>query len=327
MPLLRLDIPHYLNRKRLFIDADQRDTGLSESIWNGTYILNDFYTKIQSIELVSYNIPRFIMPTFVETSTDSNGNVIQGNNKLDIRLADVPETQSLTFTVTFPPGRYESIDDLKAIIPDLFESTMDAQGDPFFNTGAGVSFTTPVPGFTTAAQSMEIVSEIGGNNELITMEFLFGSGTNSDQSVWNVFGFLHDQDNGGYQLVNPGNALVAPFILYDPVPDSAATITPYRYVDIYIDEAPELSPVARVFMTDEKTSNGNYTTNDWIQNKPRLLKDLPIRKMNTITIRLVFENNIVPVEEFQCGYDLIFDLVLLVPEQTIPCWTKQQLTY
>jgi hypothetical protein len=285
------------------------------------------YTKIQSIELVSYNIPRAIMPTFVEAAIDPSGNAIVGNNKLDIRLADVPETQSLEFTVTFPPGRYESIEDFTDTIPALFGDAMDAEGDAFFNTGAGVAFVVISSTIDSVANIFSVISEIGGNNELISMEYLFESGVNTNNSAWNVFGFVQGEDSGGLQTVNVGNGLLAPTIIYDPVPTSAATVRPYRYIDVFIDEAPELSPVARIFLTDETTQESVYTTNKRIQNRVRLLKDLPIRKMSTMTVKIQFENNIVPTEEFECGYDFIFDLMVLSPEQSIPCWTEQQLTY
>ena len=46
-----------------------------------------------------------------------------------------------------------------------------------------------------------------------------------------------------------------------------------------------------------------------------------------MTIRLRFENNITPIPAFETGYDLMFDLLVLVPEEKVPVWAKQVLTY
>lgn len=328
MPLFTLDTPHYINRRRVFIDADERDLAKSRSIWNAHYSLDEYYSKIQSIELVSYNIPRYIMPTFVNSRITALGENVVGNNKLDIRLADVPETVSLTFTVTFSPGLYASVSDLTSVLPTLIETQMDAEGDANFNTGVGVNFTVyTLPSSTYASDRVQVISDISGDHTAISMEYLFGSGDNTDDSAWNVFGFKKGVDNGGYRQVVAGNASMTAIELFDPVPDSEFTVSPYRYIDVYIDEAPELSPVARIFMTDEKTTSANYTTNQLVDNKTRLLNDLPIRKLSTITVRLEFEGKIIPTEEFECGYDLVFDFLVLSPEQDTPKWTKQQLTY
>lgn len=328
MPLYNLNTPHYLNRRRVFIDADERDTEQSRSIWDASYILDRYYSKIQAIELVSYNIPRYIMPTFVNSRVTTDGKTVVGNNKLDIRLADVPETRSLTFTVTFPPGRYDSVSDFTSVLPTLIETAMDAEGDAFFNTGAGVNFTVfTLPSSFYASDRVQVVSDISGDHTAISMEYLFGTGTNKDSSAWNVFGFKKGTNNGGLRTVVAGNSLMTPITLYDPVPDSEFTVAPYRYIDVYIQEAPELNPVARIFMTDEKTTSANYTTNQLVQNRPRLLTDLPLRKLQNINVRLEFEGGILPTEEFECGYDLIFDFLVLSPEQDRPKWTNQQLTY
>lgn len=326
MPLFDTPTPFYINRIRIFIDSDDKDAEQSESNWDGVYHLGAQYTNIQSIELVSYNIPRSIMPTFVETYTNTNGNTVRGNNKLDIRLADVPETRSLTFTVTFAPGRYLNISALTDEIPTLFGDAMDAAGDAFFNTGAGIAFVVFSATSSTNADApqFKVQVENGGDPTLVSMEYLFGTGTNADQSPWKVFGFPEGQDNGGYQELNDGGGLYAPTILYDPTPSAPASVTPYRYIDVYIKEMPELTPVARIFMADAQTNEGNFTTNQLINNKPRLLQDFPVRKLDTLTIRLEFEDGIMPTVEFEDGYDLIFDMLVLVPEQNIPRWANKQ---
>lgn len=326
MPLYNIDTPHYLNRRRVFIDADKRET-TSPSIWDGHYNLDTLYTKIQAVELINYNIPRSIMPTFVEETIDACGNGITGNNYIDIMLDEVGGAETLTFTVIFPPGKYDAIADLLVDIPTLFSAAMDAAGHAFFNTGNGVTFQAALLLPLTQSTIFQTISLLNGDDELISMKFLFGTGANAGKSAWNVFGFKPNVDNGGEQTLTNTLGLTT-LTTFDPLPDSPGNVCPYTYVDITIDEIPELVPFARIFLTDDKDSDcGNHTTNRLIKNKPRILADLPIRKLDKMTIHMKFENNIVPTTEFQTCYDLMFDFLVLVPEQKTPLWAKQTLGY
>lgn len=325
MPLFRINTSHYLNRKRVFIDSDDKIVELSRTAYDTVYDLGELYEKVQSIELVNYNIPRSIVPTFVAERFTDDGLLVNGNNKLDILMTDFPVTISLQWTCTLAQSRFTDVTELAAYLQEALNDQMNALGDPFFNISNNVDWTVTANNNSGSSQfvgfNLEFRARQNGDETLITSEFLFGSGPNKDNAPWNVLGFEPGVDNGGYQDLTNG---ILTAVIYDPVPDRIATVTPYRYVDVLIEEAPELAPVARIFMTDRLN---RYTTNRRVINRTRLLSANPIRKISTMRVKLVFEGGIVPPDEWDTGYDLTFDFVILSPEQTIPCWTQQEFVY
>ena len=331
MPLYNINTPHYLNRRRIFIDTDLRDPEMSINQYDSVYRLDDLYQKVQSIELVAFNVPRAIFPTFVERQTHEDGTDNTGNNLIDIRLRDVPLTQELVFTVTIPPSYFKTATELSTVLGPLIESTMDAQGDAFFNTGAGVAISLFVDTTTSPNEKIIYNSAIGGNSTIISMEFLFETGTNVADSAWKVLGFIKNQDAGGYDVDTGG------FITNDPLPSRAVLLQPYRYIDISIEEFPELSPIARIFVTDESITSdtaflsGQPPANASSYNRlkgPRLLSSNPLRHIDTFHLRIRFEGNVRPLPEFDhLGMDFTFDMLILSPEQAIPCWVEQRLAF
>lgn len=325
MPLEDLSTGYYLNRKRIFIDTDFRESN-SESIYNGTYSLGDFIEKVQSIELVGFNIPKAILPTFIEEKTHPDGTKQQGNNIVDIRLRDVPFTRELVFSVELPVGRFTTAQQLADIIPTFYEAAMDAQGDAFFNTANNVGFTAVVDQTQFAGELILVRSNQLGNNLAISMEYLFETGVNRENSAWKVLGFQEGQDTGGTN-VNIG------FTLNDPYPDRQTLLTPFTYVDVFVREFPELSPVARIFLTDEYDAleedltlkEETFTSHNKLL-APRLLSSQPLRHLDELQVNLRFQDNMRPLDEFEQGMDLIFDLIILSPEQEIPCWVNQEIT-
>lgn len=330
MPLFSIDTPKYLNRKRVFIDTDFRNLEQSTSEYDCVFNLDTQYEKVQSIELVAFQVPKFIVPTFAQQKTHENGTQGAGNNMLDIRLRDVPFTRELVFSVEFPESYFTTTQELANMIPGIIEAAMDAEGDAFFNTGAGVNITTSIETLYQG-QMLRILSDIGGDQTLISMEFLFGSGANKDTSAWKVLGFMEGVDVGGQSITTTFGAT------NDPFPTRVPLLKPFRYLDIFIDEFDELSPIARVYLTDKYTSVDqlfaptNNPTDHESHNKllaPRLLSSQPLRYIQTFNMRIRFEDNIRPFEEFQrFGMDFIFDMIILSPEQSIPIWVEQRLTY
>ena len=330
MPLYKIDTPHYLNRKRVFIDTDLRNPDLSVSPYNCVFNLDTQYEKVQSIELVGYNIPRFILPTFVQAKTHEDGTTSAGNNILDVRLRDVPFTRELVFPVEFPESYFRTSAEMTAMIPGLFEAAMDAQGDAFFNTGAGVGFTATVDTTQGREGTILVISDISGDETVISMEYLFATGDNKENSAWKVMGFIENQDVGG-------TTLAIPTAFNDPYPSRPPLLVPFRFLDIFIDEFDELNPIARVYLTDRYTiieetyfDTGNHLDHSSYNRlqAPRLLSSEPLRKIDTFNMTIRFEDNIRPFEEFRhLGMDFIFDMIVLSPEQEIPCWVEQRLTY
>ena len=213
MPLYNNDKSNYINRRRLFIDSDERDS-TSQSIWDGRYLLLDYHTNVQGMELINYNISKSIMPTFVEVS-DSN-EVTRGNNFVDIKLNSVGGGV-LNFTVEFPPGRYDSIASLIADIPVIFAAQMEDESHGYYNVANGVTFDSFLLLIGANSSLFKTVCLKDGIEMLIDMTFLFGTGPNASNSAWNVFGFKEGIDNGGIQQLTTYGMPAG--IEYSPIPD------------------------------------------------------------------------------------------------------------
>lgn len=275
------------------------------------------------------------MPTFYAETTRPDGQFVNGNNMLDVRLTD-GALNTLTFPVTLPVGRYRLIASLVADLPGIIEAAMDAAGDATFNTGNNVAMAAALNTVATAASTattrdfLFLTSDISGNVASVAMEFLFASGDNKDSSAWKVLGFEKGKDVGGTASGAATN---------DPFPTRAATLVPVRFVDVFVDEFPEFQPLQRISLVDNTTpySFANSVaaslvpvadgaqTRQWIDNRTRVLSSFPVRKIRAITVRMEFEGGVLPLAEFDRDFDLTFDLIVLSPEQKVPVWVDQVL--
>jgi hypothetical protein len=329
MPLLDVDRPKYVDRRRVYLDSAERDPDNSRSRYHAVFPLERPMHKVVSAELVGFNFARCILPTFVAASTREDGTPVRGNNMLDVRLTDAadPPTQTLEFSVALPEGRFASVYLLKTALPAVIEAAMDAAGHGAFNTAGGTSIAAEDDAWDEGTDKaggdwLFLRARQGGDASLVRMEFLFGSGAHARDSCWNVLGFREGVDAGG------GGAFSA-----DPVPARAVALQPYRWVDVFVDEIPELRPLARVHIADGHSRSPSaylvegepsrdsdadgQRAHEWVRHAPRFLVDA------RLTLRLEFEGGVLPLEEFDRDYDLVIEFVVVSPEQGVPCWTRQ----
>ena len=332
MPLYDVDRCSFLNRKRIFLRSEDRLNPTQGSKYYAKYQLQTEVEKVVSVELVGYNFNKGIMPTFIAPFTRYDGIMVNGNNFLDIKLTDASDVNPpLTFSVEFPEGRFTTVAALAAALPGYIEAAMDAQGSSFYNTSNSVEWQVAEDTSVQGASIFVIQCLLGVDNTAIVSQFLFGTGANSANSCWHVLGFQKGVDTTLITLPS--------FSLYDPIPVRQPTIRPFRFCDITIDEFPELTPLARISLQDMELSvvtdrdlpsdlvfqprEMTLTPNSYLTPKPRLLTEEPPRRLRELTVRINFQDNIVPLEEFDEDYDLVLELLVVSPEQTIPSWTKQ----
>ena len=337
MPLPDFTSTKYLDRHRVFVSSDNKRAE-GQTFWDGLYSIGKQLRDVVSIEVVGYNIPRSIFPTFVAESRLPDGTLRAGNNKLDVRVTDVPVTQSLTFTVTFPEGVFSSLSVFSGDISQELNDAMDAAGDPVFNTSNNYAFVNTSTG--NAALSAALgkldgtftapVFRYTGDASLASSEFLFGTGENAANSAWKVLGYDQGVDSGGPSLTAPGTT-------FDPIPVRATNTDPFTYVDVVVAEARERNPVKRIFTQElgigSNSRLANAVPSEYVQtaNGNRrwtslLLIDNPIRQLKELNISLEFQDGAIPPVSHQLHYDLILDLIYLTPESEIPDWVQQTFT-
>lgn len=337
MPLPDFTSTKYLDRHRVFIASDDKRAE-GQTFWNGLYTVGKQLRDVVSIEVVGYNIPRAIFPTFVAESRLPDGTLRPGNNKLDVRVTDVPVTQSLTFTVTFPEGGFGNSVVFSGDITQRLNDAMDAAGDPVFNTSNNYEFVSTATGNSALNNALAYfdgtftapVFRYTGDASLASSEFLFGSGENAANSAWKVLGYDQGVDSGGPTLTAPGTT-------FDPIPVRATNQNPFTYVDVVVAEARERNPVKRIFTQELGIGSNSLIANaipaDFVltANGNRrwtslLLIDNPIRQLKELNISLEFQDGAIPPASHQLHYDLILDIIYLTPESAIPDWVKQTFT-
>ena len=328
------DRPVYVDRHRVFVDSREkiREESLPDGsgFWVGEYSVGTELSDVVGFEVVGYQLRRAIAPTFVRQGT-GKGTATQGNNWLDLRIADVPETTSLEFSVEFEPGSFQGFAGYTKIT-DYLDRAMDAEGDPTFNTANGYAFTL---GGATAAETARYNAlegagtgkwfllrlENGGDPTVCSLQLKFGTGTNAANSAWDVLGF----DEGVDAVTDPVTGL-------QPLPVRPMNLRPFRYVDVIVEEAGAArNPVRRIFLEDKEPTQlsflvGDSSRDSTTRTEPSLsqvLDDQSPRRLMTVRVRLQFEGNVIPPASHELHYDLVLDILHLSPEQSVPNWVQQ----
>lgn len=311
----------YVHRERLYVSAHTAESNLFNT---KTFTVSDYQTivdqapqNVTSLELTNYIMPRTYATPFPYASSTSHG-----ARYLDIRVEDVANpavfldfsiempnkvlynteltlekfTQDLTDTYQY----YRSTTGIA--VPDMSFRWMDDQEFPSGQYGALLIYAIddPVPVSSSA-----------------NVYFLFASGPNADNSPWRELGFPTQADVGGYQMLPSGLE-----VRY-PVPSTRLNFWRDRYVEINIDQIPELEPFARVFVTSKEdySNNSEEPTDD-----VRLLSNPP-RFIDKLTVRLRM-NQGRPINPRSIDvHSLTLDALCVVPNVTVPNWIQQNLEY
>lgn len=347
----------YLDRFRFFVDSDVRKDADGANMYNARYDLGREIQNIVSATLVGYNIPRDILPTFVEETRLPSGEIIPGNNMLDITVTDFPVTTSFTFSFAFPVGRfsvtsqnsgpfYYQNNDYPFVesMVDLLNARLYSFSHPTFNSANGYAFeyresvAGPLlkPPYLTRMWWVNFLKS--GDPLAATSTYLFGTGENKANSAWKVLGFEEGVDTGGPGITLPGS------YEYDPVPIRELLLSPFQYVDVLLD-AGEIKNAfigrvtfgTRTFsdigysqynLRTAGTTNGITFTNRHPQpEKYAISNETPPRKISEVGVKLRFEDNIQIPTELIKPFDLIIDFLFLSTEIDVPKWVQQVLAF
>lgn len=306
MPLAYFNQWHYVLCKRIFIDTDERDLSRSPSAFNSYHELEELYEKIVAMELVSWNIPFDVVPTFF---TDSS--VQPQNNLLDIYLEDIPHTVDLTLTVVLNGTGYSTPEDLGASLVAQIETAMNAtyltQVD-WLTSGGVVS--TRFHYRVDEYGRLLIYCRRDAVVDSANMQYLFFSGPSNGFTPYEVLGFASASDTDVIAVPGP--------VTY-PLPSFPPLLSVYRCVDVSINEAPEFKPLRRIIMTGSDFDTYNVVRRNY------MLMTRPINNLQSLRVRTSLADGSEPALRSTAGIDIVLELLVAAQEQTVPSWVQQVL--
>jgi hypothetical protein len=320
MPLLKLDRPLHVRRERVFVDSQQRDRDLSRDEFDIVFRLPRRLQNVQAVEVVDYNVPSDIAPTFF---ADAPG--LPGNNMLDVEMERVSTGDTLAFTVELDTEVfYATYGDMVEGVRAQIEAAMDVQGDAFFATGndllvkAEANVAEVLDGAEQGLTNFYLQHDVAApaTPEEARLRFLFGTGPNRGRSPARVLGFDEGADT---VVVGPATVFFGTAVQSETRGYKIAALRPSRYVDVFLKEAqPGLrqgAPLARLPLAD-----ASFLRVPRRVDRPRLLLD-PIRALDRLSLRLRLEGGRPPAPATgHDGWDLVLDLLVLADRPAVPEW-------
>jgi len=297
MPLQNAIGPNkYVKVNKIFVNSEDRETG-SAGPYDYVIKLKDDIQYVVGLELTAYNFPNEIAPTFVAAGTG-----FDGTNKLDFNLTNGITTTE--FTVTWPEKSYtyqnvtvpylSYVRTLQQLLNEVIFS------DATFGNG-GPNEATFLVDVDPEERTVVTVSGTG----VTGFQFLFASGANKDDSAHTAMGFTNADTASALTVTSP----------------NPTNLSPFRFVDVNVEQAREYTPLARIYMT----SNIYYgtTRNEPNVTRTRLLSSEPIHRLRHLHIRLTLEGGVVPPVTSGLAHDLIFTVFSVANEETVPDWVDQ----
>jgi hypothetical protein len=315
MPLFANSRPAYVRRRRVFVDSDLRDMTRSASEFDFVFPLRAALQNVVSIELVDYSVKRDLQQTFVAA-----GGGFPGNNVIDVYINDVAtETHPLYYTVTIPPRDYTRTAELAAALQVLLNAGMAATGDAFWATESwtvGVRSTAQVGVGEDSQNNLTFDILLEGSH---ISQFLFKTGPSARDNASVPLGFFEGSDsNLPFRTIGTGALFTSPFT------NQVAKLAPFRFMDVRIAQAPELSPVGRVSLF-ENADTGSKT--EIMDSRPRMLTQ-PLRRLDELrVVCTIGSERRPPLSRSRGGVDLVFDVLEVSQEQDVPGWMQQDFVY
>lgn len=315
--------PHYIKRTIVYMNSFDRVPAQSTDGYTFTWSLEEELTNVFAIELAQFLVPRGITTTFLGqydlelalatgTMTESNSG---SNMMFDIEITNEAATVTKVFEFSFDgddfvynSGRiYKSAEQIRSLVENAVDIVLGNSTDPVINSANYDSITT-----LDENNRLLITVPNRGPPTYARVRLLFGTGPNRDNQASTPLGFIPNQDTSTPVAANNYGAY-APF---------SVNIQALRYVNLFVDNATELSPLARVYTVDE--IEGYVNPCDLAQSS-RIMKNT-IHNMKDIKIRVRSPDG------FQLPYlseiGLYFNFVLYSITQTpkVPNWVVQRLS-
>lgn len=303
MPLQTEKGPNYTKITKVYIDSADRADG-SRTAYDYRVKLLDEIQFVTGMELTSYNFPDEVTPSFRAQNKNQ-----PGTDKLDFYIDD--GTNIGVFTATWAQRRFNYTDsfDVYKSYCDVIETIMEEAiaSDPIFGDAGSYNITWETT--IKSDQTTQIEIRKSGGAPPLNWGFLFLTGDNQQNSSHEPMGF----EKADYEAISPNTSITSP----NPV-----NLEPYRYFDIVVEEARELNPLARIFVT----SNEFYgiVQNEINVSRTRLLSTEPVRRLGYISIRIVLEGGyVLSSDSSTADHDLGITVFSVANENSVPAWISQ----
>jgi len=256
--------------------------------------------------LVSWNVPYDMAPCIF---AESELNVV--NNLLDVEIDTVPPSASQAYTVALIEAGYKTVEDMAREIVRQLNLQMDLELGTYSTASIADGGTETLWHATVQDGKISFFVESSGVPNSMSAKFLFSSGPSAGSTPASALGFQTENDT----IVS-----ISPLLL-GPTSTFPVILSPLRFVDVFIAEIDELSPVMRIPLSGDL-----YSTHRMHPNSFRLLTQ-PIRTLQEIHVRLEMVGGLSPESVSTNGFDMIFDILALSPQQSVPTWVGQLLSY
>jgi hypothetical protein len=330
MPLQDIETQSYIKRTRVYISNDERDPDTSKGPYEYTVNLQEEIQNVTSIELVGWNIPRYLTASFLGRYTQSvlpyasNSNPrgdTPGTSIADVFIVNETATATLSFvldmelvTPTLPAlpvsyaGRKMTIDQITAAFQQAIPLALDAAGHATLNT---TNYTLNI-GVDTNNRFFFNMHRIGLPATQASVQFLLATGDNKEDSFHRLLG-LPKTDT----TIDPSTSGIQSPCAIEP--------EPYRYIDIEIKQAPKFRPFARIF-TSGDIQGDEFKRQVNTPENVRLFTD-PVRRLDKLSIKLRLQDDKAPNHEILTGHDLTFEILSIAPTDVLPVWANQKFVY
>lgn len=314
--------PKYIKRTRVFVNSNERIANESKDGWTFAYGLPEELRNVCSVELVQYNVPRDAGPTFKGTYSfeqlqygDPTKRGLDSNTTTPWFVSYPDEAGQPSFYITGDLDPAISFSGSAIIAPqsnyiipaDLLFSVVAADYSVrAFISGLIPVLPDPYNYILDDYPGQEDKTSFSLETNTIPIRYANVELQYKSRGYRNItaipMGFNPNRD-----AVMVNNVLTA---------DYTKVERPYRYLDIFVDEASELLPVARVPVVNEIDS---FATSPDPASKPRILLN-PIPRLEKMHIRIRLADNVLPPLIADTGSDLIFDVYSISEIQQVPDW-------
>lgn len=280
----------YIRMRRIFTDSTEAERG---TISDYRIKLKRQFQDVVALELTGYVIPSSMTPSFKP----------EYNDKFEFELTAGATTKS--FTVTWPSFSYTY---QNVSVPYVsYINTLEQLLANAVLTDAtfGTSGTNPATFQVLADPEERTLVTVSGTG-ITGFRFLFGSGANADLETYLAMGFAQGVDTTSSLTQTSPNRVI---------------LDPFRRLEIYIDEFPELQPF-HVIYNDNAAYYGTVN-NDVNYTRVRFLSSKPIQRLTHLTIRLRLNGDFLVEDSFKNHHTFSFTVFHLAYEDKLPKWLKQ----
>ena len=288
--------------------------------------------NVFSIELVQYDVPYAITPTWLGTYDyyemlalgRVNKRNTSSNMDADIRITDETGAHTITFRTTMDPALFfgtllfpasgsssdTPFSDFLLIAQEYFAQ----QTHPVLNsTNYEIVYPSfPITDLDEANNIRTMYCEkLAAPGTYAPLELLFGTGAHRGSQASRPLGFVPGVDTIPDIQYN-----------YGAHPSFSSNPRPFRYINIYLEEPPEFQPFARVYTTDETKSN--YVNHCDQPRRSRILKQ-PIKNMKRLRFKIRGENDIELSFIAEIGLLFTVEVLSIAQVPKVPAWVQQRL--